>query len=215
MLKKVIIIMCLLALVWAGGAYADDKGEKMPGGKFSTGEYSRTGYQNAWMGLSFSPQNEYVSKTLGDNQLAFYKYDAGSVKRLESQDFAKVWAFSYILKGFDGTLQLYVLNLTKEQTNLGIVKDRDDYLEKLTAYLKEDKKVLNPKFSEVYDALLGGRDFKAFDVAFLDSDMQKRYYVQQIDGFLVVVEMTAAVNAERNVKLLEEYVACFTKYNGE
>lgn len=211
MFKKLIISVFLIFAL-TGGAYAD-KGADMPGGKFSIGEYGRDTYKNGWMGLSFTADKKLRNNSLGADKLVFYTTDEEALKRLDARDFDQAWAFSYALQRLSGTLHLYVVNLEKEQQNLGVVKDRDDYLDKLIAYINEDNKVLSPKLSEVYDTVLGGRSFKAFDMAVLGGEMLKRYYVQQIDGFLVVVEMVAAKNSNTNEELLAEYAACFTKYD--
>lgn len=201
-----------------GGAQAAatvNAGDKAPDGKFDIGEYDRDTYTNSWLGMSFTAQKKFISASLGDDNLAFYKTDEASKQKLGARDFDKAWALNYMLEGMGGRLSLYVVNLDKEQENLGVVKDCDDYIDKFIAYTKEDTKILTPQFSEVYDAVLGGQNFKAFEASVLSGEMQTRYYVRQIDNFLVVVEMVAAKNASRNAAVFADFEASFTKYDAD
>lgn len=212
-MKRLIILICVLALLTAGNVYAQDvKGEDMPGGEFSLGEYGPGTYINGWMGLRFTAGDKYLALKFSDRELTFFQTDEESLRRLDMQFFETAWAFSYAGgEKLDRGVDLYVRSLRVQLDDLGYISDRDDYIAKFIAYTIKNNQISKAEFSDVYDAVLGGRNFKAFDLMIMGK-LEKRYYIQQLGKLLVVVEMTA-IGKDNREEALDEMAACFTKYN--
>lgn len=219
-MKKLVIAICLL-LIAGSGAYAQDvEGAKMPGGKFTLGEFDADDshvYRNAWAGLSFTAQDYYEDMSyiaMADVVLIFAMEDAQIAARAAQKDFGRATAFMYSADG-KGSVCLFVFNLGRDIIKkrgwpaMGIVKDHNEFLEQLVNHYQSDNYEGRAKVKEPYPAVLGGRDFVACEITIRGGLI--RYYVQTLDDLMIMVEMQVHKEIDRGW-LLKEFESCFEQY---
>lgn len=221
MFKKIILAVCLLTLVWAGCAYSAEKGENMPGGKFSLGEFDKNDngiYSNAWAGLRFTAKEYYrdtsYSSTTSDVILSYVADSPQHAQRLADLDFGRATAFSYSVDG-KGSVAFFVFNLeraiekSRGWPDMGIIQDHNEFLDKLANHYRSDDPQGRYVAKEPHAVVLGGRNFMACDVNM--GGWFRRYYAQKLGNMMVVVEMRVNKEIDRGW-LLEELETGFVKY---